>query len=94
MNPTPKKTCDTCRYFLQHYGLVDERFIPVYCGHCTFSRVKARKPDSVACEHFISGTSPTGIFVTKQYLAERLINYVLALELLPEAEEPPIKTPR
>ena len=91
MRTPQRKTCVECRHFMQHYGLVDERFVPIYCGHCTFSCPRAKHPDTPVCKHFIPGNPKTGIFVTKQYLTKQLLNYVLALELFPENKEETLK---
>lgn len=47
-----EKICKNCAYFQQHYTLDKECCMPVYCGHCTHGRVKKRKPDQMACEHY------------------------------------------
>ena len=47
-----KKICKDCAYFQQHYILDKDCCRRVYCGHCTHGRVKNRKPDRTACEHY------------------------------------------
>ena len=47
-----KPVCSYCIHFNQHYILDSQRCTTVNCGHCTYPRIKPRKPDSPACEHF------------------------------------------
>lgn len=48
-----KKTCDGCKYFIQHYRKDrGQNYSEVDCGHCTHPMVKARKPETPACKRF------------------------------------------
>lgn len=39
------KSCANCAHYARHYiRLWGRYFVPVAAGHCTFPRVKARKP--------------------------------------------------
>lgn len=51
-------TCGSCTYYRPHYIQKGESFFPVSCGHCTRPRVKARKPDAIACEHLTVKENP------------------------------------
>ena len=82
----PEKQCGSCKYFQQHYTLSKGRLIRVYCGRCLFGRPKKRFYDSAACETFVIGSSDVEAFADTQYLTKELLNYVLALPLLPEIE--------
>ena len=49
-----EKTCKLCKYFIQHYRRAKRGYYDaVNCGHCKFPRLKNRKPDFKACEHFV-----------------------------------------
>jgi len=78
--------CCDCRYFLQHYILEKGKFMRVYCGHCTYLKVRRKKPGTVACESFVLGASQEEEFVSKEYLTKELLHYMLSLELLPEVD--------
>ena len=83
------ETCQNCQYFRQHYGLDHTSLFRVFCGHCTFSKVRKKYPDTPACDHFVPGLPDRESFVTKEYLSKELLQYVLNLELLPEIPELP-----
>lgn len=78
--------CETCAYFRQHYTLCEGKIFRVYCGHCTFSRVKHKRPDTKSCEDYVPAQPGEGAFATKEYLSKALLEYVLGLELLPEID--------
>lgn len=84
--------CETCVYYRQHYTLACRKLFRVYCGHCTYGRVKTKRPDAKACEQYIRTEPGEQAFVSKEYLSKALLEYLLQLELLPEicdkAEEP------
>ena len=79
--------CRNCHYFLQHFTLDNQKIFRVCCGHCTFSRVRRKSPDSKACGNYVPGLPQEHAFVTKEYLSKELLKYVLNLNLLPEIEE-------
>ncbi len=79
--------CADCRYYLQHYTFDRKKIFRVYCGHCTYSRSKQKRPDAKACSNYIAGCAPEDAFVSKQYLSKELLKYMLSLELLPKIEE-------
>ena len=87
MNTLEKRTCKKCQYYRQHYTFSGGRIIRVYCGHCTISRAKHKRPDADTCENFLYSPSQEDIFATKEYLSKTLLQYVLNLDLLPEIED-------
>ena len=82
-----EKRCGSCYYFLQHYTLDSRKIFRVYCGHCTFDRVRRKQPDTKACEHYLQGLPQEDAFASKEYLSKELLQYVLNLERLPEVED-------
>ena len=78
--------CETCQHYMQHYALNKRGIICVYCGHCTFSHPKRKRPDTKACENYTPGSPPEDAFASKEYLTKELLRYVLSLDLLPEIE--------
>jgi len=83
------KQCKNCTHFWQHYALSNRRIFRVYCGHCTFTKPKRKRPDHAACEHFEPAPSDEAAFVNKEYLSKELLQYLLQLELLPPIVEDP-----
>lgn len=77
-------TCRTCAHYLQHYALGEGRIFRVNCGHCTFPFAKKKPPNSKKCDHYTPGCPGEASFVTKEYLSNALLEYMLRLELLPE----------
>ena len=47
-----EKICKNCAHYRRHYILHKDRAIAVNCGHCIAVRLKKRKPDNIACEHY------------------------------------------
>lgn len=76
--------CADCRYYLRHFTLDKHKIFRVYCGHCTFSRAKHKRPDAKACDHYVPGPPQEDAFVSKEYLSKELLQYLLSLELLPK----------
>ena len=81
-----KKCCGSCEYFHQHYTLNGRKIVRVYCGHCTYQRLRTLRPDRDACEHWLPAPPDEDAFVSKEYLSKELLRYVLNLELLPEIQ--------
>ncbi len=81
-----EKQCNNCQHYLQHYTFDKHRIFRIYCGHCTFSRVRRKRPDTKACENYIPGSAQEEAFVSKEYLSKELLQYMLSLELLPDIE--------
>ena len=79
--------CANCHYYLQHYTIDTRKIFRVYCGHCTFSQPKRKKPDAKVCENFTPGTAQEDAFVSKEYLSKELLQYLLTLELLPQIQD-------
>ena len=78
-----EKTCKECGLFLQHYGLCRSRLFILNCGHCTAGAPKHKRPDAKACDKYIPPTGDEEPFATKEYLSQRLMEYVLQMELFP-----------
>ena len=50
-----EKTCGGCAHFRRHYiRYKSGRYMPLFDGHCVFPRLKPRKTDTRACEHFMA----------------------------------------
>ena len=81
------QTCRDCQYFRQHYTLSDGKLYRVFCGHCTFGKVRTRRPFNKVCQNFAQGLKDTDAYVSKAHLSKKLLEYVLNLELLPEIIE-------
>lgn len=79
--------CKNCAYFQQHYTFGKRHILRVYCGHCTFSKVRKKLPDSKICGNFIPAGPDDCAFVTKEYLSKKILQYLLRLELLPEIRD-------
>ena len=81
-----EKLCQDCQHYIQHYGLDNQRIFRVFCGHCTASKSKRKRPDTPACPQFAPAPSPTEAFVTKEYLSKELLKYIMELDLLPDIQ--------
>jgi len=79
--------CKNCTHFLQHYAFDNRKIFRVYCGHCTFPKIRRRKPHTKACEHFQLAPPDEDAFVSKEYLSKELLRYLLTLELLPPIDD-------
>ena len=48
------KVCGNCKFFVQHYGLADERVcIPIFCGDCKAKSGIVKKPSDKGCRLFV-----------------------------------------
>lgn len=43
--------CSNCQHFVQHYVCFGG-FTACNAGHCTYPRIKDRKPGQVGCDYF------------------------------------------
>ena len=82
-----KTFCKNCVHFRQHYALDKRHIFRVYCGHCTFPKVRRKRPDAAACEQYTPAAPDESAFATKEYLSKELLQYLLRLELLPEIRD-------
>ena len=82
-----KNYCKNCVHFHQHYALTERKILRVYCGHCTLTFSKSKKPDALACDQFDHAVPDESAFATKEYLSKELLQYFLSLELLPKIED-------
>lgn len=76
--------CKNCKHFMQHYGLNEKGIFRLYCGHCTLTRSKHKRPDQKACSNYIFGENRESTFASKEYLSKALLDKIFALALLPE----------
>jgi len=77
-------TCNSCLYYRQYYTFDQRKIFQVHCGHCTFQRPKAKRPDGKICAHYEQAAPTESPFVTKEFLSRALLEYMLKLDLLPE----------
>jgi len=82
-----KNSCKDCAHYRRHYIFDKRRIFRIYCGHCIFTKVSRKRPDSKICEHFILSNTDESAFVSKEYLSKELLQYLLNLELLPEISD-------
>ena len=80
-------TCQSCAHYRQHYVLSQDIFFQVHCGHCTYPKLKTKRPDAKICENYMQSEPKGNPFVTKEYLSRTLLEYVLRLELFPDNPE-------
>ena len=81
--------CKNCTHFRQHYTVDAEHYSALNCGHCTWPRIKHRKPDSKACEHFVLQTEPPLLPNRRSvvhFLHTRFLEYIMEMPLPPERE--------
>lgn len=76
--------CNSCTHYRQHYTFDHSKIFRVYCGHCTYQKIKTKRPDAKACENYLLSVSAEKAFVTKEYLSKALLEYMQSLELLPQ----------
>ena len=52
------KECETCKYFVQHYGVSkDLEIFKLNCGHCTKNFCYSKNNKLKRCEKFEEGTN-------------------------------------
>ena len=78
-------TCGSCGYFHQHYVMDSQTCTAICCGHCSYPRLKHRKPDTPACKYFVPGERE--LPVGRQFLTLELLRWVQSLEFPPEIRE-------
>ena len=59
--------CGACRHFHQHYVMDSQSCMKVCCGHCSYPRLKSRKPDTPACGNFAPGERELPDVLAKQF---------------------------
>ena len=84
-----EKCCFQCTYFHQHYILDSQRCATVNCGHCTRPRIKHRKPDTPACEHFqeCKGSDLPDRSLVIDFLTTTFLKEILKKSLPPEIKD-------
>ena len=45
-------TCESCKYFCQHYVKIKSEYIKTACGHCIYPMVKTRYSANTACDRY------------------------------------------
>ena len=79
--------CKNCVHFRQHYSVSDDHYSELHCGHCSYPRMKHRKPDANVCDYFEqregSAARPDRRSVV-HFLNTRMLEYIMELPLPPE----------
>ena len=81
------ETCKTCTYFHQHYILSEGKIMRVYCGHCTFPKIRNRRPFNKACENYVYAPPDEEAFADKKYLVKEMVRNLFKMEILPPIED-------
>ena len=85
------QTCKQCRYFRQHYVLNSQMCVAVDCGHCVYPRIKHRRAEKQACDHFAEREMPEEYPDRDKvihFLTTEFLQHVMRLELPPEIIDP------
>lgn len=45
-------TCESCKYFRQHYVKSGYRYSPILYGHCVYPKLKKRDATTAACAYY------------------------------------------
>lgn len=83
-------TCKNCKYFHLHYTLDQRRATPLDCGHCSYPRLKKRRPSEAACVHYTEPLLPKDLPDRKSvldFLTVDMLKHILELALPPEIED-------
>ena len=65
-----EEMCANCKYFIQHYRRIEAFDYETVCiGHCTYPRVKFRKPWET-CKYFESRTFIEGDLLRNERIRE------------------------
>ena len=81
------ETCKTCKNFHHHYTLSEGRIMRVFCGHCTYPKVKRKRPFDKACENYTYAPPDEDSFADRKYLTKEMIRYLFEMECLPPIED-------
>ena len=83
------QTCKTCAHFHQHYTLEPSRCSPIPCGHCSFPRLKHRKPHTTACKHYLQADIKSLPDREKvlAFLTVDMLQHIMQLSLPPIVED-------
>ena len=52
------KTCLTCKHFRLHYIKYGRSYSPIHEGHCVYPRLKQRRSETEACQHYSQKDTP------------------------------------
>ena len=80
-------TCNTCANYRQHYTFDQQKIFRVFCGHCTFPKVKTVRPFKKSCVFYEPGGVHLDAFVSKEFLSKSLLEYMMKLDLLPNIKD-------
>ena len=83
------ETCATCAHFHRHYSLKDGKITRVFCGHCTFPKVKRKYPFTKAYENYIYAPPDEDAFADNKYLTKEMVKHLFGMEFLPPIENAP-----
>lgn len=81
--------CRNCEHFHLHYTLDQYQATPLDCGHCSYPRLKKRRPSAPACVHYAKQKAPKELPDREKvlsFLTVDLLEYILGLELPPEVD--------
>ena len=82
--------CKDCEHFHIHYILDKHRATALDCGHCSFPRLKKRRPSQPACVHYseraLSKDFPDREEVLN-FLTVDMLKYIMGFALPPEVDE-------
>ena len=76
------ETCSHCGHYCRHYIVEEQGCWAINCGHCTYPRLKNRKPDAPICANYVRREMQ--IPVHKGYLTAQLVRWIQSLEYPPE----------
>ena len=79
--------CKNCEHLHQHYVLDKQSCTAVNCGHCSYPRLKHRKPNTPACTYYLPTDHTEDLpdrAAVINYLTTEMLEHILSLELPPE----------
>ena len=79
--------CKTCTHFHPHYTVNEQYCVAIDCGHCCVPRIKHRRPNQQACQHYTSQSQSPALPNRQKvihFLTTEFLQYILNLELPPE----------
>jgi len=82
-NKTPKEMCRNCKFFIQHYILLDGKFKWINRGHCISGKIRDKHAYGKICKNYVYQASVEDRYVDKEYLSKALLQKVPTMDLLP-----------
>ena len=83
-------TCRGCQHFHLHYVLDQHHATPLNCGHCSYPRLKKRRPTEPVCMHYTEQIDPKKLPDREKvlsFLTVEMLEHIMRLALPPEVEE-------